>query len=936
MTPAKPVDIDDKRPVYIDDQEWSNCVDFDNPIRHLAVAHVPVTDPGGSGGQPQANPWTSLKRDFVLQGSWPTGGQHIPLHRLVFTSDAGGGKSEALCWLWRQWNRPEAGRLAILLTADEFEESSLKDRTGAAFATALVKRLAEKLALPSKGKVDSSQHAEVEQVCLRLVERSRATGRLALLLDGLDQAPEHPAWLREILESPYWHNCPIVVAGRQYAIMNNHERFQRSVDPRDRRLTWQFIRLEPFTSAQITRYLDLGKDGRPTYDSLSSSVQKILPIPRILKYLRTSVSPEKWTSLQSAAEVFEEALNEILNYGMANSAEVRKLFHTGPEDQTSQPVVALHKQLLWELLGCVAYTMTFHSRFKIDAAMRMQIPQLNFIGVTPGGFPEFAKRLETVYKSPSTGFLDRAWLALAALGVPLKQGLFENSGKVKGLNQILFADRSLQEFLTARYLAQHAEKQHAEVLGGYICRADRLPETAQTYWIWQFLCEMPVSVLDEREHHWLTAIEPLYQRSEPLASPGRRAGLFRTLLTRITRWLGRADSFPPAMQTVNRSTEMIFRSWPRLTVLCQDPLVGDLARGIRDHWLGEFEAIVKGEQGPDRQRAAREFQGDFLTIPAGKVTMGNPTGRRIPSADGLDVWRGLFNHMIEADSEQWIEQWITSQDVNGFFGRGPSRDAQIAGFRQLWTSALIEHQTNGSGFAVIENALFGEENETWLADLPVASFDFGRSPVLNEWYRLFVPDHGLAPTPWAEEYKDYSGTPRHPAIYISFYDAWAFCLWVHFAGASCRLPWEREWEYVAKLGVKPDWHYWWHESRFDDNKANAFQKKRKPATSPPSPDHASPATKALDTSGRGIMDLLGNVWEWCQDRYEVTAWKNREGSPGNPSDVTKHPDMSRVLRGGSFNNLVPVNCRASIRIHGHPSIIDYNGGFRAARACSPR
>ncbi|MFN6108612.1 MAG: formylglycine-generating enzyme family protein, partial [Planctomycetaceae bacterium] len=141
-----------------------------------------------------------------------------------------------------------------------------------------------------------------------------------------------------------------------------------------------------------------------------------------------------------------------------------------------------------------------------------------------------------------------------------------------------------------------------------------------------------------------------------------------------------------------------------------------------------------------------------------------------------------------------------------------------------------------------------------------------------------------------------------------------------------------EWEYVAKYGVPDkDWPYWWGPT-FDHSKATAHRGEDQatpPCTTVPSPAHASPQTQQLDRARQvGVMDQLGNVWEWCQDHYEPIARRELSDAPG-------HPDRSRVLRGGSFFNY-PDGCRASFRNHWHPSYIDVSFGFRAARACSPR
>jgi hypothetical protein len=66
------------------------------------------------------------------------------------------------------------------------------------------------------------------------------------------------------------------------------------------------------------------------------------------------------------------------------------------------------------------------------------------------------------------------------------------------------------------------------------------------------------------------------------------------------------------------------------------------------------------------------------------------------------------------------------------------------------------------------------------------------------------------------------------------------------------------------------------------------------------------------TNPFGLVDMLGNVWEWTENLYEVGQ-------------------VSRVVRGGSFGN-PGLGALASYRNRGGPTDAGISGGFRVARA----
>jgi formylglycine-generating enzyme required for sulfatase activity len=73
----------------------------------------------------------------------------------------------------------------------------------------------------------------------------------------------------------------------------------------------------------------------------------------------------------------------------------------------------------------------------------------------------------------------------------------------------------------------------------------------------------------------------------------------------------------------------------------------------------------------------------------------------------------------------------------------------------------------------------------------------------------------------------------------------------------------------------------------------------------------------------GVLDLSGNVWEWCS-----TKWRD---SYEEPADEDPEGDARRVVRGGSFG-LDPQLVRCAAR---GDSVPDGARTFSGFRVCAP-
>lgn len=153
---------------------------------------------------------------------------------------------------------------------------------------------------------------------------------------------------------------------------------------------------------------------------------------------------------------------------------------------------------------------------------------------------------------------------------------------------------------------------------------------------------------------------------------------------------------------------------------------------------------------------------------------------------------------------------------------------------------------------------------------------------------------------------------NHPREQVNWYQAVAFCRWFSWrlggvydldriSEWAVRLPTEQEWEKAAR---GRDSRVYPYGDEFDTAKGNSW-KTRIGQTSAVGlfPDGASPY---------GVLDMSGNVWEWCMTAYDASG------------------DAARVVRGGAWDdNVYGAGACARINFYfGNARYRDLVVGFR--------
>jgi len=208
--------------------------------------------------------------------------------------------------------------------------------------------------------------------------------------------------------------------------------------------------------------------------------------------------------------------------------------------------------------------------------------------------------------------------------------------------------------------------------------------------------------------------------------------------------------------------------------------------------------------------------------------------------------------------------------------------------------------------------------------------------VTVEQFQAFNPSHRNEPR--------YGDEPGCAALHVSWYAAAAYCNWLseqagidksrwcypeHVAPGMViaaenvkrtgfRLPTEAEWEYFCRAGTET--------ARLYGESPDLLA--RYAWTWLNSGNRAMPPGQLLPNEF-GLFDVLGNVWEWCQDGPEGHYRFPGTGFPPYPSGTKEHPSPDpvatetvdaidrahetwRILRGGAFS-YAPDRARSAYR-----------------------
>ena len=179
-------------------------------------------------------------------------------------------------------------------------------------------------------------------------------------------------------------------------------------------------------------------------------------------------------------------------------------------------------------------------------------------------------------------------------------------------------------------------------------------------------------------------------------------------------------------------------------------------------------------------------------------------------------------------------------------------------------------------------------------------FDPPNHPVdLRDWSQWWTFRFGAT---WRKPYgpgSSIKGLDDHPVVHVAYEDAEAYAAW-----AGKELPTEAEWEFAARGGLDGAEFAWGDELEPDGRQmANVWHGEFPHQNLSPHGYKRTTPVGAFPPNGYGLVDMIGNVWEWTSDFY----------TPRHPADAAKPCCIPENPRGGLADQSYDP-CQPQIRI----------------------
>ena len=191
-----------------------------------------------------------------------------------------------------------------------------------------------------------------------------------------------------------------------------------------------------------------------------------------------------------------------------------------------------------------------------------------------------------------------------------------------------------------------------------------------------------------------------------------------------------------------------------------------------------------------------------------------------------------------------------------------------------------------------------------------SGFRMSATEITNAQYEAFDPSHKAL-----RGKNGFSKEDDEAVVYVNYHEAMAFCKWLsEKEGKNYRLPTEAEWEYAVRGGTETPYFFEGNPKDFSDQ---GFWRKFFDAdTEGISPfviyaknsGNRTQEPSSVEANPFGLKNMLGNVMEYCADKYNPDAYGKWADQVENPINTEGE---EWVVRGGYYaSDAADVRCAA--------------------------